>query len=52
MVGQINASSLIVAGMWGLLWYREIRGWAAVGWVASATFTAMMVVLLSFEKGK
>ena len=50
-VQKINASSLIVSGLWGLVWYREIRGKAAIAWVASAAFTAVMTVLLGMEKG-
>jgi len=41
---------LIVAGLWGLLLYREHTGRAALAWVAAAMFTVVMVVLLSFEK--
>lgn len=47
---QINAASLITSGLWGLLYYREIRGWPVVLWAASAAFTATMSVLLGFEK--
>ena len=43
--------SLVTSGAWGLFWYREIRGRAAVAWVGAAIFTAGMTVLLSFEKG-
>ena len=47
---QTNVFSLICSGLWGLLWYKEIRGRAVPAWVVSAIFTAAMVVLLSFEK--
>ena len=49
---QINAAGLITSGGWGLLYYREIRGWPAVAWIASASFSAAMAVLLGFEKAK
>ena len=48
---QINAFSLITSGLFGLFYYREIRGWPAVAWVAAAVFTATMSVLLGCEKG-
>jgi hypothetical protein len=50
VMAQCNAASLITSGLWGLLWYKEVRGKAALAWVASAAFTTAMVVLLSFEK--
>ena len=49
-IAQINAWGLITSGMWGLLWYREIRGYAAAAWVLCAMWTGAMVLLLSFEK--
>mmetsp|Transcript_20690 Transcript_20690/g.65067 ORF Transcript_20690/g.65067 Transcript_20690/m.65067 type:complete len:345 (-) Transcript_20690:73-1107(-) len=49
-VAQINAASLISSGLWGLLYYREIRGRAALYWCAAAVFTGAMTVMLSFEK--
>ena len=51
-IAQINAASLISSGLWGLLYYHEIRGVPAAQWVAAATFTAAMTVMLGFEKGK
>ena len=39
------------AGMWGILWFREIRGCAALAWCAAAAVTMASVVLLGFEKG-
>ena len=50
VMAQVNAVSLITSGLWGLLWYHEVRGWPALAWVASAAFTTAMAVLLSFEK--
>jgi hypothetical protein len=45
-----NASQLITAGLWGILYYREIRGPAQIAcWVLSATWTAACVILLSNE---
>jgi glucose uptake protein GlcU len=51
VIAQINAASLITSGLWGLIYYREIRGWPAVAWTCAAAFTAGMTILLSFEKG-
>ena len=50
VMAQCNAARLVTSGLWGLLYYREIRGWPAVAWAASAFFTSSMTVLLSFEK--
>ena len=50
-LAQRNAASLIVAGAWGVLWYKEVRGWAALGWIASAALTLASVILLGLEKG-
>ena len=48
---QINAAGLVTSGLWGLLWYREVRGRAALYWVAAALFTVTMSILLVLEKG-
>ena len=41
----------VTSGLWGLLWYRELKGRPAVAWAVAAAFTAAMSVLLSMEKG-
>jgi hypothetical protein len=46
-----NAMSLVTSGTWGLLWYREVTGFAAVAWAAAAALTMGSVVLLGLEKG-
>eukprot|EP00310_Coccolithus_braarudii_P022684 CAMPEP_0183340836 /NCGR_PEP_ID=MMETSP0164_2-20130417/7255_1 /TAXON_ID=221442 /ORGANISM="Coccolithus pelagicus ssp braarudi, Strain PLY182g" /LENGTH=371 /DNA_ID=CAMNT_0025511037 /DNA_START=29 /DNA_END=1144 /DNA_ORIENTATION=- len=43
-------TTLIASGAWSLLWYREVRGTAAVAWAAAACWTAFMSVLLAMEK--
>lgn len=48
---QRNAVSLLTSGLWGLLYYREVRGYAALAWVAAAALTTASVVLLGLEKG-
>ena len=50
VLAQRNAISLVTSGAWALLWYQEVRGWAAVGWAASALLTMVSIVLLGFEK--
>lgn len=45
-----NAFTLISAGAWGVVWYREIRGRAVLGWCAATAFTLVSVVLLGMEK--
>ena len=50
ITAQRNAITLIVSGAWGVLWYKEIRGRALVGWAASALFTVTMTLALGFEK--
>jgi len=45
-----NASQLITAGLWGLLYYREVKDPKRVAcWVVSAAWTIAFVVLLAGE---
>merc|ERR1711939_503615 len=45
-----NASHLITAGLWGLLYYREIKGFTQIAcWVLSAVWTIAFVILLTNE---
>jgi len=45
-----NACNLITAGLWGLLYFREVKGIMQVScWVVSAAWTIIFVVLLSQE---
>jgi len=45
-----NASQLITAGLWGLLYYREIKGRAQITcWVLCALWTVSFAILLSTE---
>ena len=45
-----NAMSLVTSGAWGMLWYREVKGLAALAWCAAAALTMGSVVLLGLEK--
>ena len=51
VMAQKSALALITSGAWGVFWYREIRGRAAVAWCCAAALTMTSVVLLGFEKG-
>ena len=51
VLAQRNAVSLVTSGAWGLLWYREWSGLAALAWCAAAAVTMASVILLGFEKG-
>ena len=50
---QMTALCLLVSSTWGVLWYREVRGWRELTvFVAAAVWTLAMVLLLAMEKGK
>jgi uncharacterized membrane protein len=45
-----NACQLIVAGLWGLFWYREVKNPRNIAlWVMSAAVTIFFMVTLSLE---
>ena len=50
-MAQMQATQLVTSGLWGLLYYREIRGRAMLVWIAFALWTITAVVLLGMEKG-
>ena len=50
-MAQMQATQLVTSGLWGLLYYREIRGRALWIWVGFALWTIVAVVLLGMEKG-
>ena len=45
-MAQMQATQLVTSGLWGLLYYREIRGRAMLVWIAFALWTITAVVLL------
>jgi len=48
-----SASKLVVSGLWGLLYYREIRGPAKIMcWILSAAWTITFMILLTSELEK
>ena len=42
-MAQMQATQLVTSGLWGLLYYREIRGRALWIWVGFALWTFMLV---------
>ena len=51
VMAQMQATQLVTSGLWGLLYYREIRGRAMYIWIGFALWTILAVVLLGMEKG-
>jgi glucose uptake protein GlcU len=51
VMAQINGVQLCVSGAWGVCWYGELRGAAAVRWAGFAALTLVAVGLLGAEKG-
>lgn len=52
-VPTMTAIQLIVSGAWGIIWYREVRGWSEIAvWVLAALWTLAMVLLLGMERSK
>lgn len=47
---QVTSVNLVVSGIWGLIFYREVLGWRAGIWVFFALWTICFMILLSFEK--
>jgi len=41
---------MIVSGLWGILWFKEIRGWMAImGWMLAALLTLGSIMVLGRE---
>lgn len=47
---QMLAAMLITSGLWGILYYSEIRKGNAIVWGMFAMFTLVMMILLGLEK--
>ena len=47
---QMMAVQLVVSGLWGIFYYREIRGRQALVWSACALWTLVSMALLGLEK--
>jgi glucose uptake protein GlcU len=45
-----TTSALTTSGLWGILYYREMRGRAALRWAGWALVMAVMTTLLALEK--
>lgn len=52
MMPANQALQLITSGLWGIFYYKEIRGWRAFLWGVVALFTLAAMVLLGQEKVK
>tara|TARA_B100000780_G_C20812133_1_gene322675 strand:+ start:343 stop:534 length:192 start_codon:yes stop_codon:yes gene_type:complete len=51
VMSQMQATQLVTSGLWGVLYYREIRGRALWVWCGFALWTIVAVVMLGMEKG-
>lgn len=50
---SIVQAQMLVAGLWGIIWYQEIQGWhQIIGWFLCAGVTFSGIVLLSYEHQK
>lgn len=50
---SIVQAQLLVAGLWGILWYREVQGTHAIaGWFMCACLTVAGIIYLSHEHVK
>ena len=50
---SIVQAQMLVAGLWGIIWYQEIQGWYQItGWFLCAGITFSGIVLLSYEHQK
>jgi hypothetical protein len=50
VMAQRNATSLVVSGLWGVLWYREIRGTALLAWLMNGCDTKPHLLGQDFEQ--
>ena len=47
---QMLSVQLITTGVWGIAYYREVRGWRLGAWLAAAIWTLASIALLGFER--
>ena len=48
---QMLSVQLITTGVWGIVYYKEVRGgWRLGAWLAAAIWTLVSIALLGFEK--
>jgi hypothetical protein len=48
---SIVQTKILVSGLWGILWFAEIRGtWIITKWFLSASLTVIGIVWLSYER--
>ena len=47
---SVCQSSMLVSGIWGIYWFGEVKGAAAIGkWFAVASVTLIGILWLSYE---
>ena len=47
---SLSQSSMLISGLWGIIWFREIRGVEIVTkWLIAASITVFSILLLSYE---
>ena len=50
VMAQMMSLQLITSGLWGIFYYKEMRGWPAMVWGGFAVWTVVGMVLLGQEK--
>mmetsp|Transcript_29078 Transcript_29078/g.43941 ORF Transcript_29078/g.43941 Transcript_29078/m.43941 type:complete len:92 (+) Transcript_29078:674-949(+) len=49
---SVVQASMFVSGLWGIFWYKEVKGfWERIKWFCSAIVTLIGILLLSYEHG-
>ena len=47
---SLSQSAMLISGLWGIIWFREIRGTVIVAkWLLAAGLTVFSILLLSYE---
>ena len=47
---SVTQSSMLISGIWGIVWFREIRGIGLITkWLLAAILTVFSILLLSYE---
>mmetsp|Transcript_11472 Transcript_11472/g.17305 ORF Transcript_11472/g.17305 Transcript_11472/m.17305 type:complete len:438 (+) Transcript_11472:74-1387(+) len=47
---SVVQSAMLISGLWGIFWFKEIRGTATVAkWLVAACITVLSIILLSYE---
>lgn len=47
---SVVQSAMLISGLWGIFWFKEIRGAATIAkWLVAASITVLSILLLSYE---